>query len=1120
MAKSKQKDLWTREPENLAEVVQISRQFLRSIRLDSDLGREDALTGYICQGTARSVLEGMAVQLLTSKQRAFTWTGPYGGGKSSLALLLCSLLGSNKGLRERARALVDAAASPNIAAAFEATGDGWLVVPVVGRRARASDVIGAALTEATHRAKAGRTKLRSRDVIGELVSVAEGHPQGVLVVIDELGKLLESAAQEGEDVYFFQELAEAASRCQGRLVIVGILHQAFDAYATRLGREARDDWTKVQGRYVDIPLVAATDEVVELIGKAIEVDRGIDHRDAEALAKTVAQSIKTRRPGSPADLAGAIARCWPLHPVVAALLGPISRRRFSQNERSTFGFLASREPLGFMEFLSGSPVHWASMYGPGRYWDYLSTNLEQAILASPDGHRWAVAADAIERASFKGSALHVEITKAVALIEIFRGGSGLVPELDVLTTCVAGRSRAEILGALKDLIDHKVLIERKHLGAYGIFAGSDFDIEGAIQQARTDIGAADLAQISNLADLQPVVAKRVYHLTGNMRWFTRHLLRVEEASKQLESFKPQRGSAGAFWLCVPDIGTTTASAKARIRKLSEQQGREPIIFGIPENGDRLADLSLEFVACDRVLKYRPELEGDTVARKELVSRLSTVQSQLEEELGEAFNVARWFWDGLAQEADTGGGVTTIASKVAQQIYNRAPVLRNELVNRESPSSNSSRARKDLMYRMAQMPDKAFLGYEGFPADAGIYYSLMAATGLHRPRGDDAWGFGEPYATSEHESLFMLWLATKDLVLKEQTTVKLADLYTMWGSPPYGVRAGVMPLIAMAFFLANRACLALYISDVFTPDLTESQIDEWLHDPSRINFRYVSASRDSESYLNAVLASIPGSRTISRNLEPLDVARALVATAVNLPNWTRRTTTISAPAQGVRGMLLKASDPHKVLFADLPVLLQADKPEQVRVALSELLEELCTAYPKLLEKVKHVLMSALAYESNDFSHLRARAVAVKGIAGEFRLEAFITRLESFDGSSGAVEGLLSLASNKPPAQWVDRDIDAALIQLGTWAHDFRRAETLAPLRGRPSTRRALGVVFGAGMGRDATATVDIDERDASVISRLAAQVLASLQQQRSDIALAALAEAGTLLLKIQQEESVK
>ena len=69
----------------LSDIVQISRQYQRSIRVDADIGRADALAGYICHATATAVVDGMCKQLSKTEQRCFTWTGPFGGGKSSLA---------------------------------------------------------------------------------------------------------------------------------------------------------------------------------------------------------------------------------------------------------------------------------------------------------------------------------------------------------------------------------------------------------------------------------------------------------------------------------------------------------------------------------------------------------------------------------------------------------------------------------------------------------------------------------------------------------------------------------------------------------------------------------------------------------------------------------------------------------------------------------------------------------------------------------------------------------------------------------------------------------------------------------------------------------------------------
>jgi hypothetical protein len=153
------------------------------------------------------------------------------------------------------------------------------------------------------------------------VKEASARPEaGVLLVIDELGKYLEAAADGGADIHFFQELAEAAARCEGRLLIVGVLHQSFDQYARRFGAEMQEDWAKIQGRFVDIPIVTAIDEVLDLIGRALTL--GTEALIPTDIIETVAGAIRRRRPGSPDDLAQRLAACWPLHPVTASLIGP------------------------------------------------------------------------------------------------------------------------------------------------------------------------------------------------------------------------------------------------------------------------------------------------------------------------------------------------------------------------------------------------------------------------------------------------------------------------------------------------------------------------------------------------------------------------------------------------------------------------------------------------------------------------------------------------------------------------------------------------------------------------------------------------------------------------------
>jgi hypothetical protein len=1093
----------------LNTVVNISRQFLRSIQIDDDFGREDALSGYVCQGTARTLLESMSQQILQTKQRAFTWTGPYGGGKSSLALMLCSLVGSNQALRDKAKSILSLPTDSPVYTAFDAKGDCWTVLPVVGKRVNVREQLIATIEK---RAGVRLSKRKNTDVIGELLKLAESNEQGLLLIIDELGKFLENSALEGgEDIYFFQQLAEAASRAKGNFVVVGILHQPFEAYATSLGRQTRDDWAKIQGRYIDIPLVAATDEVIELIGKSIASTASIEAAPVEEICSVIADNIKKRRPASPQNLAQSLFACWPLHPAITALLGPISRRKFGQNERSIFGFLTSREPLGFAEHLQTQAVSWDAMYRPCSYWDYLRTNSEPAILASPDGHRLALAVDAVERAEARGTPLHVEVTKTVALIEMFRTGAALAADETTIAACLRQDDSVRISKVLEELRSWKILIERKHLNAYGVFAGSDFDIEGAISASRNERSSFNIKGITELSDLNPVIAKRLYYKSGTMRWFGKAITPLSELATLLADYQVAPGSVGTFILCVPDAPVTAKQFSSSVQEASAAHQGLPVLVGVSKNALRITDLSQELAAAEHVLTSRTELEGDSVARKEISSRLGSLKASLQEELSEAFRTTSWFLRGVCVNKEKSVTITEMASDIAEEIFDQTPVINSELINRDELSSNIVKARRQLMYKMLQDASLSKLGYEGYPADAGLYYTVLHDSGLHMRRGPLGWAFGKAKDDNGNGGSYQrLWATTEDLFKNSTDRIRLTDVYSIWQAAPFGLKKGVMPIILMAYFLANKSQIAVYFNGVFTPDVTKVIIDELLNDPKLIEFNYVSASEDRSSLARSIAKKILASENSATDFSqhtPLDTARGLVSIAFALPNWTKRTRNVSQSAQNVRSMLLKASDPNKVLFADLPTILGSTSEDDLVNNLKIIVEELRAAYPRKLAEIKEKVLQSLQHESDNYDDLKNRALSVKGITGNFQLESFATRLEEFDGSIEKIESLISNAISKPSHGWVDRDLDDAIIQLGHLSMEFRKAEAVVGLRGRESSRRVFNLILSSGQGNDLSETIEVSKNDQATIDKVIDQLLPVLKKMDSRLVFATLADIG-------------
>ncbi|MEO9227802.1 MAG: hypothetical protein ABI216_02460 [Devosia sp.] len=1091
----------------LSDIVHISRHYQRSIRIDIDLGRPDALDGYICHGTAIAVLDSMSKQLSESNQRAFTWTGPFGGGKSSLAVALASALDHNKSLRAKAREVLNLEQFPAFDNAFSCR-RGWLTIPIVGKRASVVAELSKGLRKSQGLGHDGR-KCSASSLIADICEAAESkRHDGVLIVIDEMGKFLEaSALGSGDDVYFFQELAEAAARTSGKVVVVGILHQSFSQYAARLGIDTRDDWTKVQGRYSDIPLVAASDEVVELIGRAVESQ--VTPAWMMPASKAIADSIRARRPAVGDNFAKSLYACWPLHPAMAALLGPISKRQFGQNERSTFGFLSSVEPHGFRSYLKSTPRLRSTWYRPDNYWEYLRANLEPAILASPDGHRWAQAVEAVERTEAKSTdLLHVELIKNIAVIDLFRNGSGLAAEVNVLTDLLHPRKRETIEEALEQLSKWRVIIFKKHIGAWSVFEGSDFDIETAIAQARSTMSGVDFALLESLTNLYPVIAKRHYHETGTMRWMNMALCRLDDVQRIASKFKPTNGGFGLFLLALPGA---QANDKVALRKCHEYSRTEPwpIAIGIPRNHAKIEDLGAELLALQNV-QSRHELNGDPVARREVQARISSVRANLEEQLREA--VVNAIWAAGKQEIDTGARLSPIASDLAETVYPHAPELWSELINRDSPSSNSVKARRDLLYRMLDHEEEEHLGISGYPAERGLYETLLRITGLHRQDSNGVWRMLPP--DKKHSPSFVaLWDATKRLFTDANTRVNVADIHNLWAAAPYGVRRGAMPVLFTAFLLAHKGNLALYKDGMFIPRVADADIDEYLQDDKRFSMRWILIDREKARILAGIAEILAEVGASASARDPLEAARGLVALVFGLPAWVQRTQCMSEEAKSVRDTLLKARDPHKVLFIDLAAVLENTGGRSYVDALRGPITEIAGAYGALLSRIETTMLDSLDAPRSKLHRLRARAEALSGVTGDLRQDAFAARLAKHDGSAESIEGILSLAANKPPRDWNDRDIDSALLEIAKAALRFRQAEAFVSVRGRKPNSEAFAVVIGAGaQTRTVSRVFSISDTHREAVDSMADRLALTLSAEGHsvDVLLAALAKAGMRL----------
>jgi len=1046
----------------LADHVSVAARYQRSVRIDADFGQADPLSGYVLQGSARDAL-ATTLRLAANGQGAFTWTGPYGGGKSSLALALASYsLGRGPAYKEAKKLL---GFVPEVTDVFGSAPKDWLCVPLSGRRGDPvvdlREALAVAISSDPGRARTKRSKTEAadgRDIVERLQREVEARPKGgVLVIIDELGKYLDGAADHAIDIHFFQDLAEAANRSDGQLIVVGVLHQAFERYADRLGQGVQDEWRKIQGRFADVPIITAVDEVIELVGRAVATE--FAHAQSHEVAAVVAREIAGRRPGVPQDLAERLDDCWPIHPVAAALLGPITRRRFSQNERSLFGFLASAEPNGLTEFLHRTTIASGETFGPAELWDYLQVNLEPAIMASPDGHRWAQAAEAIARAGRDGNGLRLQIAKTVAVIDLFSNGSGLAASFETIAASF-DQPHAETEKQLTELVKISALVYRRHLGAYAIYAGSDFDIEGEIEARIAERGRLEIAAVNDLASLQPILAKRHYAEYGTPRWFDAQIAELPQQGLSPKDGRISAGAAGKFLLLLPGAEVELEKAQTSVIEASQAEHRHglPVIVGLASNSKDIRKTAIELEAARDVRNESPELAGDAAARREIDARIAYLSARLEGLLREGFERADWFDNGEPLDIKSlSYGLSQAASDIARRTFGQAPIVHSELINRRRPSSNTNAALRALLHAMAVARGEQHFGIKGYPAEKGLAVTVLERSGLYARQGD-RWDFVPP---SDDSTFAPLWSLT-DGLLEAGKQVCVADIYQRWSEPPYGVQQGVMPLLLVTYLFSRRTSTAVYAKEAFQPAISDLVMDLLLQDPEQIALRSVPSDAANSAVLKQYAAVAAEFVDDPPSQEPLEIAQALVQFAYTLPNWSRKAqATLSRQAIDVRRLLLDADDPYQLLFVDIPQVLDVSGND-IAPALRTVLGELDRAYPAMIDDLKGRMLERLKHgDAANLGELVERATRIAGHGGDdLKLRGFITRLADFDGSLEGMADICGLVMGKPVTTWHDLEPSRAAMQLSEYAYRFRRVELFGD-NGQQPTQTAVMVMAGVG-----------------------------------------------------------
>jgi len=1061
----------------MAGLVSLKPRFLRSVHLERDFYAKDAVDGYLVTRGSLAALSLLARGASDPSYRAQSISGPYGSGKSALAMYFARVLDqtSTNTAREEARQSLGEIGQQLLLPSAQ----GYIPILATGTRENLSTCLIESLKRSLQ--KSGRNHLLKRllrkhrpvitgshsdtraliELFEDLakLSIQEDRASGIIVIVDELGKLLEHAAlrPEESDLHILQEMAEAASRSHEYPIwFITILHQEFSQYASRLSRRHQREWAKVQQRFFDVPCILDDTDTLQLVAAALDSSKKAIFRENVHVQETARACAIFVPKSSQDDFEKLCLASYPLHPTTLLML-PALFRRFGQNERSLFSFLSADEPFSLSdwaqtrEFRANDPpfVRLPQLY------DYAYYTL---IAGAPNPQFARVGAEVEDTISRLGDAPpeEVDILKSIGLLDLVGDASRISASRELIRMALVSPSRSvqQIDNAMKSLETKRLVVFRRFRNAYRLWEGSDIDINERLVEAYQQLPpqSVTLAVARDLCPSLPLVARRHSFHTGMLRFFS-----VIPSSREslMVATKTKENCDGCVVQCLVENDEEAESVASVAQQLEDSS----VIILIGKENDELAESARDVAALEWVKKNTPSLAGDRVARQELSERRLEAEMAFRSEWNKIFEPGSegctCYWRGEEYHNLSTRGFASLLSAACDATFLHAPIVKNELINRRNLSSAAAAARRNLIEAMISSSEKQGLGIRGYPPQRSIYESLLLRSGIHRNTEMGKWIFDKP--NNSDPGLQKAWDHIFGAVESDTLEPKsVAEVFAELSSAPYGVADGFVPVLFCAYMLVNNATIALYEEGTFVPELSVPVMERLMRRPE--NFSVLKFGLGSER--SAVVERF--AREFESNNGVLPVVRSLYARIGSLPKYALATHNLSSKAIAVRETILRAKSPERLLFIDLssvlgcqpfqPPLDDSMNEGNVEIffdSLNSVFSELVACYAKLLDRIRKGILTIFDIaddESEWLAKVRKRASYLYKTVSDSKLRSIMVRASDTQlDEKEYLESIGAGITGQPPNRWSQADEDNFSRLVPQLASQVRAAESVQYLK---------------------------------------------------------------------------
>ena len=376
----------------------------------------------------------------------------------------------------------------------------------------------------------------------------------------------------------------------------------------------------------------------------------------------------------------------------------------------------------------------------------------------------------------------------------------------------------------------------------------------------------------------------------------------------------------------------------------------------------------------------------------------------------------------------------------RQVYPLTPRIKNELIVRRRPRPAIVNARKKLILAILERSGTEKLGLEGYRPDMSMFRTVLLLTKLYRCDGerlegaDSLWRYANPDEIRD-TGLRDVWKCLRDyLKVPAKHPKPLTDLVSLLGAPPYGIRAGVVPILLAAALRAFPGPISITrIDGEYVSDLLPSTIEAMAAYPDEYQVLVPQLTTDQIGFLDRVAALFGSSDAAAVEADPVRKCfDALVRWRTTLPQSPLTSPHLSSAGRAFGRLMTTAIDPHRLLFSALPVALglRAAAAEEMLRALHDCKVEIEGVAQWNYDAAERAIRSA-------FSELNGKAATLRqvvrawadffpaSVAEEVKdgiARAFINRARlSYPTDRAMADALATLLVGKRIDRWEDSSI---------------------------------------------------------------------------------------------------